>query len=341
MTLSQRIESLVSLGQFLRIENNDELHAAVRQAESQNPWFTQENIFQALHAIADQFLQENKLRTFTQNYAVPAHNEIKKIALVLAGNIPLVGFHDVLCCYLAGHHAIMKYSEKDSILIPFLLDQLTSQRPQAAPYFTKVDKISGYDAAIVTGSDNTARHFSYYFQHIPHIIRKNRTSTVILTGNESEQSLQHLLDDIFGYFGLGCRNVSHMWIPENADITPLIEALNNRKGVMLHNKYKNNYDYNLALFLLNKEPFLQGENILLKESQQPASRIGCLHYARYTSLEVVGQWVETHIDQLQCIVSNEPIPGIATIPLGTSQCPAIDVFADGVDTMNFFVSLYP
>jgi len=339
MTLSQRIESLASLGEFIRTEINDELQAAVRQAELQNPWFTQENIFKALDAIANQFLHENTLHSFIQNYAVPAHTDSKKIALVLAGNIPLVGFHDIMCCCLVGHHALIKYSDKDSILIPFLIRHLVHLFPEAETYFTKVEKITGYDAAIVTGSDNTARHFAYYFRDIPHIIRKNRTSTAILTGNENAQALHNLTDDIFSYFGLGCRNVSHLWIPEHADLTPLIHILNGRKDVLHHHKYKNNYDYNLALFLLNNEAFLQGETMLLKESLQPASRIGCLHYTRYSSLEEVIHWIQKETDQIQCVVSNESMPGISTIPFGSSQCPSIDVFADGMDTMNFLLAL--
>jgi len=339
MTLSQRIDSLAHLGQFLTEQPPGYLESAYRQAEAQNPWFTRESIDRAIDTITSEFLQKDALVRLMANYPVREHGQPKTIALVLAGNIPLVGFHDILCCYLAGHKASIKYSDKDQVLIPALLHELTRLVPASATYFERVEKISGYEAAIVTGSDNTARHFGYYLRNVPHIIRKNRTSTAILHGHESEENLALLAEDVFTYFGLGCRNVSHIWMPADFDTHRLFRAFEKYGTWMHHNKYKNNYDYNLALYLLNNEPFLQADNVLLRESAEPASRIACLHYSRYKNPEEVTTWLQTHAPQVQCIASMAPFQYIATVALGATQRPTLQTFADGVDTLAFLCSL--
>jgi hypothetical protein len=339
MTLAQRIDSLAALGQVLSGEAGEPLSMACKLAEIENPWFTQENIHLALTAIADQFLDKEALDKLAMHYKIPYYTQPKTIALVLAGNIPLVGFHDILCCFLAGQKSAIKYSDKDKILIPFLLEELTRLAPSSAPYFERVDKISGYDAAIVTGSDNTARHFAYYFRNVPHIIRKNRTSTAILSGTESEAELHSLSEDIFRYFGLGCRNVSHVWVPAAFDLHRLIKAFDAFSDLMHHSKYKNNYDYNLALFLLNGENFLQAEQILLRESMEPASRIACLHYSRYNDLGEVKSWLDRHAEKIQCVSGNLKILGVETVSLGHTQRPTLETFADNIDTLSFLLSL--
>jgi len=339
ISLSERVSSLVLLGHFLSDLSTLEIAAVCHRAEIENPWFTQDNIKKSLGAIKDQFLNQEALHQLIDTYKLDDNIPSKKIGLILAGNIPLVGLHDVLCCYLTGHISLIKYSDKDKVLLQLLIKKLTEINENNTSYFVEVAKLIEYDAAIVTGSNTTAKHFEYYFGHVPHIIRKNRNSVAILTGSETEDELQVLGNDVFSYFGLGCRNVSKIFVPTGYDITRLFVVFDTYKEVIFHNKYKNNYDYNVALLLLNKEKFLHNDMLILRESDQIISRIGSLHYQYYDNIDDLNTWLDTHKDEIQCVVSNGDVKGVDVVPFGKSQCPSILTYADGVDTIQFLLSL--
>lgn len=339
IALRERVANLIQLGTYLNNLNENEIIQIFNQAENENPWFTQENISKAIKAIRDEFLNQKSLQLLIDTYKLDDNISPKKIGLILAGNIPLVGFHDVLCCYLTGHISLIKYSDKDKTLMQFLIKKLIEININNGFYFNQVTKLEDYDAAIVTGSNSTAKHFEFYFKHVPHIIRKNRNSIAVIAGNETDMELQELGNDVFSYFGLGCRNVSMLFVPKDYDITKLFVVFDNFKDIIFHNKYKNNYDYNVALMLLNKEKFLHNDMLILRESDQIISRIGSLHYQKYENINSLTEWINDHNDEIQCIVSNTHIDGIATIPFGNSQCPSILTYADGVDTVQFLLSI--
>ncbi len=339
MTLTERIHSLGALGVALSDLNDPKINVVLQNAEIDNPWFTQQNIKQSLSAIRDQFLNKDTLIKFVDRYKLDDNIEVKKIGLILAGNIPLVGFHDVLCCYLCGHHALIKYSDKDKILMKWVIDVLIEVDSKSKPYYTEVEKLQNYEAAIATGSNSSAIHFKYYFRHVPHLIRKNRNSVAILSGQETKVQLQKLGTDIFSYFGLGCRNVSMIFAPHGYDIRQLFIAFESHKEIIHHNKYKNNFDYNHALMLLNKEDFLQNEFLILKKSDQIISRIASVHYQYYTDIPSLAETLQQKKEEIQCVISGMSIAGVNTVDFGEGQSPAIDDYADGVDTMQFLLSL--
>jgi hypothetical protein len=339
MTLEERIQSIVYLHDVLLDLDSEDLQEVISRAYSENQWFTTENIKSSLYAISQNYFNSEALKEFTANYHLDNLIVSKKIGLVLAGNIPLVGIHDILCTYLVGHISMIKLSEKDKVLIPFLIHKLIEAYPDAKPYFQWVDKLSDYDAAIATGSNSTARHFEYYFRHVPHIIRQNRSSVAVITGQESHEQLLALGSDIFSYFGLGCRNVSKIYVPTEFDVTTLFVAWDSYGNVGNHNKYKNNFDYNVALYLLNKEKFLHNEFLMLKESESIVSRIGCIHYEYYNDLENLSIHLTAHQEEIQCVVSIIDLKGIETIKPGQAQCPTIKTYADGVDTIQFLLSI--
>ncbi len=339
VTLAERVSSLVALGGQLRALNSQEIIEISHKAQNQNPWFTQNNIIKAIESVRDQFLNKDALLSLIETYKLDDNIKPKRIGLILAGNIPLVGFHDVLCCYLTGHISLIKYSDKDKTLMKYLVSKLSVINQEIASYFVEVTKLQDYDAAIVTGSNTTAKHFEYYFGHVAHIIRKNRNSVAILHGDETQSQLLALGNDIFSYFGLGCRNVSKIFVPKDYEITKLFVVFDAFKDIIYHNKYKNNYDYNVALLLLNKEKFLHNDIFILKESDQIISRIGSLHYAYYEDIDTLATWLNDHNDEIQCIVSSSPIIGMEVVPFGQAQCPSILTYADGVDTIQFLLSL--
>lgn len=339
MTVEQRVESLVALGNLLHDVDRPEIATVIQNAYMENAWFTPENIRQSLLAIANYYLKESDISSLVRRYHINDNIKPKNVGMVLAGNIPLVGFHDIICCFLTGHNAIIKLSDKDKVLIPFVLNELIKLYPNAAPYFTFVDKLSEFDAVIVTGSDSTARHFEYYFRNHPHIIRYNRNAVAVLSGDEDNDILNILGGDIFTYFGLGCRNVSKLYLPQGYSVEKLFVALDSFSSIIHHNKYKNNYDYNIALFLLNKEPFLHNEFFILRESSEIASRIGVIHYEFYQNRAELTEKIQSEIDKVQCIVSNTDIGQLDIIPIGQPQYPTLDTFADGIDTIQFLLSI--
>lgn len=339
MTLKERLDNLLALGAYLSDLDKDEIKAVIQKAKIANGWFTEDNVKLALSSIRDQFLTAESLKAFVSKYHLDDNIIPQKVGLILAGNIPLVGFHDVLCCYISGHHCAVKLSDKDTVLMQFVIDRLVAKDASPSGYIKVVDKLKDFDAAIVTGSNSTATHFEYYFRDVPHIIRRNRNSIAVLHGHETVASLRDLGDDVFSYFGLGCRNVSKIFLPKDYNISTLFEAFDDFKELIHHNKYKNNYDYNLALNLLNKEQFLQSDVLILKEDASIISRIGSLHYEYYDDITELAKWIHVHLDEIQCIVSSKPIAGVEVVGFGQSQCPTIDTYADGMDTMQFLLAL--
>ena len=339
MDIREKIDALVKLGNYLEKSlKENTLDNLVSRAITVNPWFTRENINQALEAITKSFLGQESLDGVVSKYAINGIQR-KRVGLVLAGNIPAVGFHDILCTFLCNHISLIKYSSKDDILIPHLLEQLANIDPRTSDYFIKTDRLKDFDAVIATGGNNTSRYFEYYFKEVDHIIRKSRTSISVLDGHETDQDLIELGKDITSYFGLGCRNVSKIYIPKGYDLKRILKVLDGFSEINNHHKYRNNYDYNMALFLLNKESFLNNSTLLLKESKQIPSRIACLHYEEYDDDDQLTSLLKDSSLEIQCVVGNMALQGIEVVPFGMAQKPSITDYADGVDTIQFLLSI--
>ncbi len=339
MELKDRIKALSYLGEEIE-SGADWLEGPIVQAYNENKWFTSENSWKALNAIRDQFLREPILTAWSNHYSIADRGEMKKVGLVLAGNIPMVGFHDILSTFVSGHMSMIKCSSKDSILLKAVLGRMTDQYPESKSYFEFAERLNGFDAVIATGSNNSARYFEQYFGKYPNIIRKNRSAVGVLDGTESKDDFLALGEDIFNYFGLGCRNVSKLYVPKNYNFDPLLETLHDGyKDIANHNKYRNNFDYNNALFLLNKVEFLMSGSLIITASKDITSRIATLHYEEYSDLELLSQHLTDAADQIQCIVSRTDIPQMSAFKFGEAQKPSISDYADGVDTMQFLKSL--
>jgi hypothetical protein len=340
MLLSERLAVAAKLGQYI-LAKDEHLQAFVHRTSVVNPWFTIENQEQALLAIAQQFLDFEKLTAWAGGYAISEQTITPPtLGLVLAGNIPLVGFHDVLCTFISGSKAKIKLSEKDPFLLPHLVQVMIKMDEQVAAYFDFTDRLQGYTAVIATGSNNSSRYFEAYFGKYPHIIRKNRNAIAVLSGKETAEELHRLGQDVFQYFGLGCRNVSKLYLPIDYDFTPLLETFHeDYKHLVLNNKYKNNYDYNYAFLMLNKVAFQANGCLLLTEENSLTSRIANVHYEFYPNLE----WMETEIaqrkEEIQCVVARPGFLTSPTLDFGTAQHPDLSAYADGVDTLSFLLSL--
>ena len=337
MKLNDRIALMSQLGSRL-LEGSDGLNNAIIKATQYNPWFTKESIDHGLHALANNYLNFDALQEWTSQYRVE-DSAGKKIGLILAGNIPMVGFHDILSVFLSGNVAKIKLSSKDEVLLKFIIDELNLIEPGIAPYFEIVDKLNNIDALIATGSNSTGSYFEKYFGHVPHIIRKNRHAVAIVKNDTSTDALSELGKDIFTYFGLGCRNVSKLYLEEGFDLQKIFDAILPYSSVIDHHKYKNNYDYNNALYLLNQEEFLTNNFLIVKESTDISSRIASLHYEYFDSEESLMKNLEVNKDLIQCVVSDEPIGQFSNITFGAAQFPRLDDYADGVDTMEFLTQL--
>jgi hypothetical protein len=350
--LAPRMEAFVKLGKFLRSHcdslkkvqaqplEEQEWHQrfgeAVQQAHQQNPWFTQENVLHSFGQWAE-VLEAEQLSSWLRPYARTKNEELT-VALIMAGNIPLVGFHDLLCVLLTGHKALVKLSSNDQVLLPLLVSYLShvDEGLRHRVDFTK-EKLTDFDAVIATGSNNTARYFEYYFSKKPNIIRKNRNSVAVLTGTESEGELTALGEDIFRYFGLGCRSVSKIYVPTGYDLDVLFKAIYPYHELIHNQKYANNYDYNKAVYLMSGFQILDNGFLILKEDMAFASPIASLFYEFYTSKEVLKSRLKEKSEALQCIVSKGFIPD--EIPFGHTQKPSLTDYADGVDTLAFLSGL--
>jgi len=337
MNVQDRINALHGLSLLLD-EDNELVQSVYQSAYLKNKWFVVENIKRAVNVITKEYLHKQKLQEWISGYNI-IEGIPKSIGLILAGNIPLVGFHDVICCFISGHVSKIKCSNKDDTLLPYLIKQLISVDNRAEDYFEFIERLENYDAVIATGSNNSAIHFEYYFRGCPSIIRKNRNGIAVLDGNETEQDLRDLSDDVFAYFGLGCRNVSKLYLPKDYLFDPLLEILHEHNDLVLHNKYKNNFDYNYAIYLLNKDHFYSNGCIVLKQSEQIPSRIASLNYEFYNDTSELSEILSAQKNDIQCIVSNLTLKNMDVIPFGSTQSPSLSVYADGVDTMVFLNSI--
>ena len=336
MKLEERIKAFNDLGQEIQSLSSDQFTLLAKKAERQNPWFTIDNVKLAIHGIC-KFLNEEDLLRWTSNYNLNPATP-KTVGVAMAGNIPLVGFHDYLSILIAGHRAQIKLSSQDDVLLPFINQRLFSIEPKFADLVHVEEKLHDYHAAIATGSDNTGRYFSYYFKHVPHIIRKNRSSGAVLIGEESDAELEKLGDDIFSYFGLGCRNVSKLYIPEEYDLVNPLRVWEKFIELANHNKYANNYNYQRTINLVNQKHFYDNGVVLLIESEHLVSPISVVFYERYTDQEDLKRRISKSIDKVQCMVSaNAWYNG--SVDFGMAQQPDVADYADHVDTLNFLASL--
>ena len=333
MNLQDRIVLFSSLGDQIRTDPNIFFGENLNKAEILNPWFTKDNIDVAISSI-DNMLKYSSLREWMSNYLME-EPDIKTILLVMAGNIPLVGFHDLLCVLLSGNKVIVKLSSKDGVLVESIIDKIISLEPKMKDFIVVTENFiqQDFDATIATGSDSSSKYFNYYFKSSNSIIRKNRRSIAILDGSETNQELKALADDIFLYFGLGCRSVSKLFLPINYDLDKLFKAFHKYKDVINHLKYSNNYDYNKTICLMNKQKLLDNGFILLKEDSSIQSPISMLFYEYYNNRQELDNYIHLNQSLFQCVVSKKDVP------FGKSQFPKLNDYADNIDTLDFLTNL--
>jgi hypothetical protein len=334
MVSEDRIKAFEKLGNYLSAIDRDELLMLSERARNENPWFTTDSVSLALSGTIN-YLNGNSLREWTSRYNLTGVNP-KIVSIIMAGNVPLVGFHDFLSVLISGHSALIKLSSKDSLLLKFLTDKLVMIAPSFNDRIAFAEQLKNFDAVIATGSDNSARYFNYYFGKYPNIIRKNRTSVAVLTSRETNEELTLLGKDIFSYFGLGCRNVSKLFVPKQYDITQLFQHWNVYKDVIHHHKYCNNYDYQKSILLINREHFFDSEFVMLQESEKLVSPISVVYFERYADESDLALKLTSVRERIQCIVgSNRP----ATVQFGQAQTPLLWDYADRVDTLKFLEQL--
>ncbi|MBE7442150.1 MAG: acyl-CoA reductase [Flavobacteriales bacterium] len=350
MTLEKRINAFAELGSFLTqfgsnlkndqlIKINEQFYESfehlIHNQKQFNGWFIPENVLLAVNAWA-KILTKTNLEKWLSNYSIP-ETVPKRVGVIMAGNIPLVGFHDFLSVLITGNHVVAKTSKDDSTLINKIAEVLIAIEPELKSCITFAEKLENFEAVIATGSNNTARYFEYYFGKYPNIIRKNRNSVAVLTGNETKEELSALGNDIFQYFGLGCRNVSKLYVPENYSFNGFFEAIYDFSWVTNNNKYANNYDYNRAVYLLGSNALLDNNFVLLKEEQNLSSPVSVVHYEYYQTLEQVAKQLHEQSNEIQCVLSQHNLPN--SFKLGQSQEPELWDYADGVDTIEFLLRL--
>lgn len=332
MNLQHRIYLLSRLGEYI-LEDSPDWRQVVERAGSENGWFIPEFVDYASKSIANSFLKSDKMASWVDENHVPDQPvSPKKVGLIMAGNIPLVGFHDWMAVFISGHKVIIKPSARDQVLIKHLTGKIEEWDTVAGSFTAYADMLKGCDAYIATGSNNSSRYFEYYFNKYPHIIRKNRTSVAILDGKETTSELEALADDVYLYFGLGCRNVTKIYVPEGYDFVPLLEAFRKYNFLRDHYKYKNNLDYNLALHLLNKKYYMSNTSLLLVEDPSCFSPISQLNYEYYTNADILTRRLKESADL-------QSITGKGFIPFGKNQQPSLSDYADGINTLQFLNSL--
>ena len=333
MTLQERITLLLRLREYI-LEKNEEWEITKERAYRENQWFIPEFIEQSVENIANQFLQRNFLEDWAVAYQLKdAPVTVQKIGIVMAGNIPLVGFHDLLCVFISGHIAIVKLSSKDEILLKHLVAKLIEWDNRVQDQIQFADRLTNCSAYIATGSNNSSRYFDYYFGKYPHIIRKNRTSIAVLDGNETTEELTALADDAMLFFGLGCRNVTQLYVPESYDFIPLLEAFKKYAHFMEYHKYKHNYDYHLALLIMGGKYYMNNDTTIFTPNSSPFSPVSQVNYATYNILSDLNEVIKNNEEAIQCIV------GHGYTPFGQAQSPGLTDYPDGVDTMAFIATL--
>ncbi|MDT0644057.1 acyl-CoA reductase [Zunongwangia sp. F363] len=353
MTFHERKSHFAELGKFMgkfplsskeipEIDSEKEeffnrMNQKIDSAIHYNGWFTRENVIFALRQWSIALTPDN-LEKWLSRYDTIGQSEPKTVAVIMAGNIPLVGFHDFICVLMAGHKVLIKQSGNDKQLLPLLVEYLIFLNPEFKDLirFTD-DRMKNFDAVIATGSNNTSRYFEYYFKDKPSIIRKNRNSVAVLTGKESKKQLQELSEDIFRYYGLGCRNVSKLYVPENYDFDDFFKAMYNWNYIINQAKYSNNYDYNKAVYLMSEFKLLDNGFLILKEDESFGSPIATLFYEKYTSEEELRNKLQQEKEKLQCVVSGGFTEN--EVEFGKTQHPELWDYADDVDTMDFLLKL--
>ena len=346
-TLYNRIKAFEKLG--ILFNNNisknsskelthwsSELNKAIDTSYKYNTWFTEDSVKQALNEWSKQ-LNYSNIKQWTDQYQLTDKSD-KKIAIIMAGNLPLVGFHDLLCGLILNFNCIVKLSSDDKILIPFIIEFLDSVLPgiKNKVEFT-TNPIKDFSGVIATGSNSSFKYFEYYFGSYPNVLRKTRHSIAVLDGNESVEDLKNLGNDIFTYFGMGCRSVSKLLVPKGYDFDLLFNALFKFKDIINHNKYVNNYDYNKAVYLMSEQKFIENGFVILKEDEKLGSPIGCLFFEYYENSKDLNTYISNIKDSLQCVVSNLNIPNSTSF--GSSQKPNIDDYADNINTLDFLLKI--
>ena len=331
MNLAERITLLVKLQKYLE-EDSKELKAIKQKTFEKNKWFTEEFITLSVSNICRFFLSPDKLNAWINHYHIDDNIQPQKIGIVMAGNIPLVGFHDFLSVFISGHRQVIKLSEKDDILLSHIIHKLSEWNPEVFDVVKISSLLKDCDAYIATGSNNSSRYFQYYFGKYPSLIRKNKTSVAVLSGNETLGQLTALADDVYSYFGLGCRNVTQLYVPEDYDFIMLLNAFKKYNYLSDITKYRNNYDYNLALLIMNNKRYMCNESIILVEDESLFSPVSELHYSFYKNKKEVLKELKGN-ENIQCITGEE------NIPFGQTQQPGLFDYADGTDTMQFLLAL--
>lgn len=332
MILNKRVEMIGRLGEILK--PGEDLDAILAKTEAYNPWFTKFHTELMLQSFRENFFIEEKIQKWLSAYE-PLEEKNKTIGLVLAGNVPFVGMHDLISVLASGNKAKVKLSSKDLFLFPYMIENLSESFPEIKNKVEFVERLENFDAVIATGSNNSARYFEYYFGKYPHIIRKNRTSIAILTGDESEEELHDLGKDVFYYFGLGCRNVGKIYLPEFFEPEKLFRIWDDFNYVMENNKYKNNYDYNRALLLLNQAPHLANDFFMMVEQPGIFSPLASVYYEYYSDRNELDTKINAVADDLQCVVTSAE----GNTKFGQTQFPGLMDYADHVDTMAWLKSL--
>ena len=317
-------------------------NTAIQQAGLENKWFTRSNVLKAFEGIIA-LLEPQQLQNFAAQYPLPVQHPLR-VGIIFAGNIPMVGFHDLMCVLLSGNKLIAKFSSDDKVLMNFIVEQLIAIEPNLSAQIIIAERLNDIDAIIATGSNNSSRYFEFYFGKYPHVFRKNRTAVAILDGTETTEDLNKLGADMFTYFGLGCRNVSKVYVPRGYVFDKLFESIHNYGDeLLMHNKYLNNFDYHRALYLLELIPFLTNNFLIIKEGTPLATPVAVLNYEQYDDVESLKEKIVAGQDKIQCLVSKNKLDlqalSYRSFNFGEAQTPAIADFADGVDTMAFLTSL--
>lgn len=331
MKLVKRVEVLSRLGQWLQ-NNDDYLKSIKKAAFDKNKWFTEEFVDHRIAIIISNLLNPGKLEQWINHYHLDDNIQPQKIGIVMAGNIPLVGFHDFLCAFITGHRAFLKLSEKDSVLFKAIVEKMIEFDKDVNEHIQLSDMLKGANAYIATGSNNTSRYFDYYFGKYPSIIRKNKTSVAVLNGEESDSQLSLLADDVFLYFGLGCRSVTQLYIPHHFNFEVLLNSFKKYNYLRDHAKFKDNYDYNLALLIMNNRQYMTNDCIVMVEGDHLFSPVSELYYSFYDNPKKLNDSLLQN-NAIQSVVGN------GYIDFGKSQDTGLFDYTDGVDTMQFLLGL--
>ena len=337
MKLAERIQLLGAVGDALTSDmDSGRLDGILDRAEIENPWFVKRYTNTALQHVTENYLSVKHLSSWLEREGLDELDESRTVGLIPAGNIPLVGLHDLISVFVSGHKALIKPSSKDKVLMNLIISTMCDLEPSVVASIEVVDRLKGFDAVIATGSNNTHRYFEYYFGKYPNVLRRNRVSVAVLSGNESSDELTQLGDDVFTYFGLGCRNVSKIFVPKGFDMPKLLDSWKHFEWMEHHNKYQNNYMYRKSVQLVNNVSHYDTGYSLVTENRSLFSPIGVVHYEEYESKTDIIQALDLAMVDIQVVVSNFMD---RSVPLGSSQYPAIDDYADGANTISFLKTL--